>query len=215
MIYIYDILLNLKKYEDSCEFYEWCESDEVEHIKKIPLFKVSKTMIEDLFTNKIQVDTSFLLKIKNKALCYFNGEVKEIPYATLLSDGRKCFALEFDSKGNSNYKSTLIIDEEEEVIEMTEELVETVINYKKEKLNRKELYLTRKEQQNRIFLLKELGRIKDKEEEISYLYEEYFEDELTNIKDKFTVLKESIYKGDSTYINNLKKFFSIMSKKNV
>lgn len=56
-------------------------------------------MIEDLFTNKIKIDISFLLKIRNKALCYFNGEVKEIPYAVLLSDGRKIFALEFDSKG--------------------------------------------------------------------------------------------------------------------
>lgn len=215
MIYIYDILLNLKKFEDSCEFYEWCDSDEVEHIKKIPLFKVSKTMIEDLFTNKIKVDISFLLKIRNKALCYFNGEVKEIPYAVLLSDGRKCFALEFDSKGNSTYKSSLIIDEEEEVIEMTEELVETPIGYKKENIAKKDLYLTRKEKENRIFLLKELARIKDKEEEISYLYEEYFEDELTTTKDKFTVLKENIYKGDSAYINDLKKFFSMISKKNV
>lgn len=215
MIYIYDILLNLKKFEDSCEFYEWCESDEVEHIKKIPLFKVSKTMIEDLFTNKIKVDISFLLKIRNKALSYFNGEAKEIPYAVLLSDGRKCFALEFDSKGNSTYKSSLIIDEEEEVIEMTEELVETPIGYKKENIAKKDLYLTRKEQENRIFLLKELAGIKDKEEEISYLYEEYFEDELTTTKDKFTVLKENIYKGDSAYINDLKKFFSMISKKNV
>ena len=215
MIYIYDILLNLKKFEDSCEFYEWCDSDEVEHIKKIPLFKVSKTMIEDLFTNKIKIDISFLLKIRNKALCYFNGEVKEIPYAVLLSDWRKCFALEFDSKGNSTYKSSLIIDEEEEVIEMTEELVETPIGYKKENIAKKDLYLTRKEQENRIFLLKELAEIKNQEEEISYLYEEYFEDELTNIKDKFTVLKENIYKGDSAYINDLKKFFSMISKKNV
>ena len=58
MIYTYDILLNLKKFEDSCEFYEWCDSDEVEHIKKIPLFKVSKTMIEDLFTKQWITNTS-------------------------------------------------------------------------------------------------------------------------------------------------------------
>lgn len=91
---------------------------------------------------------------------------------------------------------------------MTEELVETPIGYKKENIAKKDLYLTRKEQENRIFLLKELAGIKNQEEEISYLYEEYFEDELTNIKDKFTVLKENIYKGDSAYINDLKKFFS-------
>ena len=39
---IYDILLNLKKYEDSCEFYEWRESDEVEHIKRFHYLKYLK-----------------------------------------------------------------------------------------------------------------------------------------------------------------------------
>ena len=45
MIYVYDILLNLQPIEESLEFYEWKQDDLIEHIKKVPLFKVSKTLI--------------------------------------------------------------------------------------------------------------------------------------------------------------------------
>lgn len=78
--------------------------------QKVPLFKVSKTLIEDLFTNKLQLDITILPKIRNKAICYFNGETKQIPYLVLLSDGRKCFAIELDNKGNTLYKSSLLLE---------------------------------------------------------------------------------------------------------
>ena len=209
MIYIYDILLNLRQIDDALEFYEWREDDGIEHIKKVPLFKVSKTLIEDLFTNKLQLDITILPKIRNKAICYFNGETKQIPYLVLLSDGRKCFAIELDNKGNTLYKSSLLLDEEEEVLEMTEELVEMPIGYKKTKINNSKDQLTRFEKDNQKFLLRELERIKDNKEEINYLYEEYFDNNLTSIEDKFNTLKDNIYKGNSNYIKELKSFFLI------
>lgn len=209
MIYIYDILLNLRQIDDALEFYEWREDDGIEHIKKVPLFKVSKTLIEDLFTNKLQLDITILPKIRNKAICYFNGETKQIPYLVLLSDGRKCFAIELDNKGNTLYKSSLLLDEEEEVLEMTEELVEMPIGYKKTKIKNNKEQLTRFEKDNQKFLLRELERIKDNKEEINYLYEEYFDNNLTSIDDKFNTLKDNIYKGSSNYIKELKSFFLI------
>lgn len=209
MIYIYDILLNLRQIDDALEFYEWREDDGIEHIKKVPLFKVSKTLIEDLFTNKLQLDITILPKIRNKAICYFNGETKQIPYLVLLSDGRKCFAIELDNKGNTLYKSSLLLDEEEEVLEMTEELAEMPIGYKKTKINNSKDQLTRFEKDNQKFLLRELERIKDNKEEINYLYEEYFDNNLTSIEDKFNTLKDNIYKGNSNYIKELKSFFLI------
>ncbi len=209
MIYIYDILLNLRQIDDALEFYEWREDDGIEHIKKVPLFKVSKTLIEDLFTNKLQLDITILPKIRNKAICYFNGETKQIPYLVLLSDGRKCFAIELDNKGNTLYKSSLLLDEEEEVLEMTEELVEMPIGYKKIKIKNNKEQLTRFEKDNQKFLLRELERIKDNKEEINYLYEEYFDNNLTSIEDKFNTLKDNIYIGSSNYIKELKSFFLI------
>ena len=209
MIYIYDILLNLRQMDEGLEFYEWKEDDLIEHIKKVPLFKVSKTLIEDLFTNKLQLDITILPKIRNKAICYFNGETKQIPYLVLLSDGRKCFAIELDNKGNTLYKSSLLLDEEEEVLEMTEELVEMPIGYKKTKIKNNKDQLTRFEKDNQKFLLRELEKIKDNKEEINYLYEEYFDNNLTSIDDKFSTLKDNVYIGSSNYIKELKSFFLI------
>ena len=209
MIYIYDILLNLRQMDEGLEFYEWKEDDLIEHIKKVPLFKVSKTLIEDLFTNKLQLDITILPKIRNKAICYFNGETKQIPYLVLLSDGRKCFAIELDNNGNTLYKSSLLLDEEEEVLEMTEELVELPIGYKKTKIKNNKDQLTRFEKDNQKFLLRELEKIKDNKEEINYLYEEYFDNNLTSIDDKFNTLKDNIYKCNSNYIKELKSFFLI------
>lgn len=209
MIYIYDILLNLRQMDEGLEFYEWKEDDLIEHIKKVPLFKVSKTLIEDLFTNKLQLDITILPKIRNKAICYFNGETKQIPYLVLLSDGRKCFAIELDNKGNTLYKSSLLLDEEEEVLEMTEELVEMPIGYKKTKIKNNKDQLTRFEKDNQKFLLRELEKIKDNKEEINYLYEEYFDNNLTSIEDKFNTLKDNVYIGSSNYIKELKSFFLI------
>ena len=209
MIYIYDILLNLRQMDEGLEFYEWKEDDSIEHIKKVPLFKVSKTLIEDLFTNKLQLDITILPKIRNKAICYFNGETKQIPYLVLLSDGRKCFAIELDNKGNTLYKSSLLLDEEEEVLEMTEELVELPIGYKKTKIRNNKDQLTRFEKDNQKFLLRELEKIKDNKEEINYLYEEYFDNNLTSIEDKFNTLKDNVYIGSSNYIKELKSFFLI------
>ena len=209
MIYIYDILLNLRQMDEGLEFYEWKEDDLIEHIKKVPLFKVSKTLIEDLFTNKLQLDITILPKIRNKAICYFNGETKQIPYLVLLSDGRKCFAIELDNKGNTLYKSSLLLDEEEEVLEMTEELVEMPIGYKKTKIKNNKEQLTRFEKDNQKFLLRELEKIKDNKEEINYLYEEYFDNNLTSIEDKFNTLKDNVYIGSNNYIKEVKSFFLI------
>ena len=39
MTYIYDILLNFK--EELIEFYDWNKNDNIIHIRKIPLLKIS------------------------------------------------------------------------------------------------------------------------------------------------------------------------------
>ena len=92
---------------------------------------------------------------------------------------------------------------------MTEELVELPIGYKKTKIKNNKDQLTRFEKDNQKFLLRELEKIKDNKEEINYLYEEYFDNNLTSIEDKFNTLKDNIYKCNSNYIKELKSFFLI------
>ena len=69
--------------------------------------------------------------------------------------------------------------------------------------------LTRFEKDNQKFLLRELEKIKDNKEEINYLYEEYFDNNLTSIDDKFNTLKDNVYIGSNNYIKELKSFFLI------
>ena len=71
MIYTYDILLNWTKDDRLKEFFEWNLEDDLEHIKKIPIIKVSDRFIKDLLTSKLKVDKSLLLKLKIKRKVIF------------------------------------------------------------------------------------------------------------------------------------------------
>ena len=165
MIYTYDILLNWTKEERLKDFYEWDLEDDLEHIKKIPIIRISDTMLKDLLTSKIKIDKSFLPKIKLKTESYFHNEIDKIDYAVILTTTRKALALELDSEGNVTYKSNLLLDEEEEVLEIGEELMIMDIDYKVLKRNKKTSYLTRKEEMEKNFLVKELKKIKTNKEE--------------------------------------------------
>ena len=63
MINVYDILFNLIDSERVYEFFEWNNKDDIEHIKKIPLIKVSSHFLDDCINNNIIVDKLFLEKI--------------------------------------------------------------------------------------------------------------------------------------------------------
>ena len=130
MIYTYDILLNWTKGERLKEFYEWNLEDDLEHIKKMPIIRISESFLKDLLTSKIKIDKSFLSKIKYKTESYFHNEIDVIDYAVIVTTLRKALALELDNEGNVMYKSNLLIDEEEEVLEIGEELVVMDIPYK-------------------------------------------------------------------------------------
>ena len=58
MNYIYDILLNFN--DIYYDFYEWNISDNIEHIRKIPLFKIS---IKDMITIKNNYIKLILLRL--------------------------------------------------------------------------------------------------------------------------------------------------------
>ena len=53
MIYVYDILLNWFEEKKNIEFFEWDPKDELEHIKRIPLFRVTKETMKEFMKNTI------------------------------------------------------------------------------------------------------------------------------------------------------------------
>ena len=64
MIYIYDILLNFKN--NFFDFFEWNKSDDIVHIRKIPIIKIKSEDLFNIKNNCVKIDNSFLEKIENK-----------------------------------------------------------------------------------------------------------------------------------------------------
>ena len=217
MIYTYDILLNWTKGERLKEFYEWNLEDDLEHIKKMPIIRISESFLKDLLTSKIKIDKSFLSKIKYKTESYFHNEIDVIDYAVIVTTLRKALALELDNEGNVMYKSNLLIDEEEEVLEIGEELVVMDIPYKVISKNNKVSYLTRKEEEEKKFLTKEIKKIKKNKEEskLNYLFKEFFIDNVDTFNDKLNVLEKEISKDYNSFhhkLYNLLKLSTIKKK---
>ena len=205
MIYTYDILLNWTKNLQLIEFYEWNLEDDLEHIKKIPIFRVSDKVIKDLLTSKLKIDISFLSKIKNKAEGYFHNDIDIIDYAVIVANNKKAIALELNNKGEVLYKSAMLLDEEEEVLDIVEELEKIDLKYEVLDRSKEELYLTRREKEIKDFLLKELKKIKSNKEisKLNYLYEEFFSKDNLDFATKIDKLKLEIEKDYNDFHNEL------------
>ena len=217
MIYTYDILLNWTKDIRFKEFYEWNLEDDLEHIKKIPIIRVKDIMLKDLLTSKIKIDKSFLFKIKDKTESYFHNEIDIVDYAVIVTTNKKALALELDSEGNVVYKSNLLLDEEEEVLEIGEELVVMDIPYNIIRKSSNISYLTRKEEEEHKFLSREIKKIRQNKEvsKLNYLYKEFFMDEGGDFDNKLIVLEKEISKDYNKFhhkLYNLLKLSTIKKK---
>ena len=217
MIYTYDILLNWTKGERLKEFYELTLEDDLEHIKKMPIIRIRESLLKDLLTSKVKIDKSFLSKIKYKSESYFHNEIDVIDYAFIVTTEKKSLALELDDEGNVMYKSSLLIDEEEEILEIGEDLVVMDIPYEVISKTNNISYLTRKEEEERRFLTKEIKKIKQNKEKskLNYLYKEFFIDDVESFNDKLTILEKEISKDYNSFhhkLYNLLKLTTIKKK---
>ena len=115
MIFISDILLNFLDGERLYEFFEWKEDDLYDHIKRIPLYRVNtKTLYDFIFKD---VKCLSLEEIKGQTEVFKTRGIKKIEYAFVLCDIKKAVAFECDKKGNVIARSSLLLDEEEEVLD--------------------------------------------------------------------------------------------------
>lgn len=207
MNYIYDILLNFTDDNRLIEFYEWSESDYFEHIKRIPVYRVSSKVMKDICQNKIKVSKEFIEKIQNKTDLY--KKKKNIKYATLLSDINKAIALEFSDDGIVISKSSLLIDEEESVIDECLNINESNLEYIIIEPYKTNYFLTRKELFKQNYLLKELDyilKVKDIDK-LTYLYEEIFKTDKLKFEEK---LKRLINDIKNNYNNKHNELYNIV-----
>ena len=128
MTYIYDGLLNFSDTERIVEFFEWNNNDSIDHIKRIPLIRISSNAFNELINNNIVVEKEFLDKIQDSTWMY--KKTKNLEYAVLITDLNKVIAFEFNKEGKIIAKSGLLLDEEEEIIEESYDLKEEKLNYK-------------------------------------------------------------------------------------
>jgi len=206
MNYIYDIVLNFNK--DYYEFFEWKKSDKIINIKKIPAFRVSDYDLNCLKYNIVKVGKEFIDKINDLTLFYTKKE-NNYKYLCLASNTNETIGLMFNKDGNLIKRSSLIIDEDEEVNEEVFNEEEIKINYIENKSKKIE-YISRIDKEKRDYLLKFINNLDiDKDSNIfKYIYYDYFEKEENDIlKIKKVLLKELNSNNDKNKLYELVRVF--------
>lgn len=196
MNYMYDILLNFTNSKKVYEFFEWESTDVIINVKKIPIFKIAKETLWDLLNYRIKVDKSVFKKIENTSIVYKQNK-KRFKHLAIFSDGSKAIGINLNDNGIVEYKSSMLLDEEEEATYIAEKLQLEKLEYQKLEKLKKEEFITRKEEEEKTFLLKEINLLyKNNDlEKLKYLYIEYFdkkEENIDNIYNKLITSLDSI-----------------------
>ena len=174
MNFIYDIVLNFNK--DYYNFFEWNKKDSIINIKKIPLFVVNNDTFKNMKYDCVTVNTSFIDSIKEKTYTYSR---QKIGPSCLISNGKEVIGLLFSDNGVLLKRSSLLLDEEEEVLDeiYNDEIVNIeIIKFKKGKTD-SDLNRCRKEKKE--FLIKYINK-ESNIINLKYLYYDYFEKDEEN-----------------------------------
>ncbi len=203
MTYIYDVLLNFTDEDRLIEFFEWEEADILEHIKRIPLVRISSKQLSELLKSAVNLEKPFLDKIKGLTTLY--KKTKNLEYALLVSDLNKVIGLEFNSNGELISRSSLLLDEEEEIIEECCDLTEERLPYKIIHKNSPTVFLTRQELKRRNYLLKEIETLfkENNVDKLNYLYEELYHNIDGSLQDKYLHIKKDLETNYSSVHNDL------------
>jgi hypothetical protein len=201
MNYIYDIVLNFQN--NYYNFFEWSRKDKLKNISKISLYHITDKDMLILKNNKVTINNSFLEQIKND-----NKKHKHI--ICLVSNGKLAIGLQFDNNGNLKKRSSLIFEEEEEVINAIKYLPITKIDYV-QNIPIKYQNKLRIEKEKKDTLINYITNNSDILT-LKYLYYEYYEKETNNISlIKKSLLKELSKEWNSKQ-NNLYTIVNMLQK---
>ncbi len=206
MYFYYDIVLNFGSDGDCFSFYEWEEADHLDYIKKIPLFRVPSTYIEDHLNYQTKIEESLLLQIKEKTILKKNEP--SICYALILSDGKNALALEFNEEGLVLSRSKLLLSDELNLCEAIYEMKETTFSYEKIKKYTKQKTL--RQIQNIKNLIKcELDTLYENKNisKLKYLYYEWFNQNNDNLQEMYKEMTHSLQKD---YDENVQKIYDLI-----
>ncbi len=218
MSYVYDIVLNYQEY--LYDFYEWNRDDNIYHIKRINLILVNSKVYNDIYDNIVSFNSDFLISIYNKCEYYTNRKINNIPYAFLLTDSYRVMGLLLDNSGEVIKYSSLLIDEEEEILDLCHKLGEISLEYQIIKKRDKKSLLTRKEIDIIQYIENDLMANYEQRNinKLKYLYYEYFNKQSDDIyliyEELLKELRKSFSKKHYDLYNLIKLSYSGKNVKN-
>lgn len=197
MNYIYDIVLNFNK--EYYNFFEWNKKDNIVNIKKIPLFLVNNDTFKIFKYDNIKVSDNFINLIKDKTYTYSRTKIGN---ASLISNGKEVIGVLFSDKGDLIKRSSLLLDEEDEVL--NECINNTIYNIKIVNIKKNRVSLiNRSQREKKNFLIKYINK-ENNLTNLKYLYYDYFEQE----DDNFINIKKSLIKEiKDNWNSKLDKFY--------
>ena len=207
MTYAYDLTLNFNT--ELFEFFEWQKDDAISHIKRVPLIRIKPIYYNDILNNDVSFKNDFLLLIFNKSELYTNSIPKIIPYACLLTDGYRSIALVLDNYGKIIKYSSLLLDEEEDILYLSKRLSLYKLDYEIIKEGNNINFNTRQETKIIKYITKELRKSYDNKEynKLKYLYYEYFNEQIDDYEKIYQCLLDEM-KGEIT--ENIYKLYDLI-----
>ena len=199
MNYIYDIILNFN--EEFYDFYEWKSNDNVINVRKIPVLKVDENTYISLRNNKVQVSMETIDSLKKNFSLY--NEKIEGNIICLITNGMSAFGVMFNNNGYLIKRSSMLFDEEEEVIDESENIKEVKIDFiKNEKQKSNNISRIVKEKQK---FIKDYISSLDDELTLKYIYYDYFEKE----EDKNNIKEILLSEINSEWNSKLSKLYDL------
>lgn len=174
---IYDVILNFNKFY--YEVYEWKNDDDIENIRKIPFFKVcDKTYL--ILKNYDVVINKNTLELLKKNCCYFDESSDNFRF--LVTNGTCSMGIIINNKGYIIGRSSMIYEEEEEVVMESRNIEETKFIF--DKVIEINNYSSRLEYEKKEVLFDFVNNTSDKMV-LKYIYYDYYLvecDDLNKIK---------------------------------
>ena len=202
MIYIYDLVLNWSN-KKRYEFFEWSNNDEIEYIKKIPIFRIEN--FDEVVNYNFKVNSSFLNKILYKTEVYNNKSIDKVEYCCIFCDecSTNAIACEFNEEGILVYSSNIYLLDLEEILSLSKKIksikLEGEVVDKNNLYIFNDVYLTRKEKIKKKLLLDNINSSYLEKDiyKLKYYYYKVFNKESNDIEE----MKRSLIKSINTLYN--------------
>lgn len=207
MNYIYDVIANFN--DIPYDFFEWNKIDDITHLKKVIIIKTDSQVLNDLINKKVKVSEDLLKYIKNKTEFYSKSDSNLI---AIFTNGYINICIKFTKNGINKYKSFLQIEEDDEVLELSNRLNEIDFNYQIFGEANICQFKTRKETEAYNYIVDKIDDLYNKNDvmKLKYIYYDCFDKFEDNKNKIYEEIKQSI-NDNFEVLNKIYDFFKLIS----